>query len=377
MDRMNQKLKSIGINKPTLVLDEKKVRKNIQNMVTKAKNAGVQFRPHFKTHQSGEIGNLFRELNVNRISVSSMDMADYFAKQGWQDITVAFLVNILEIEKINSLANSIKLNLLVDSFSPVNFIQENLATSVDIWIKVDIGYGRVGIPWQQTAKIQRLIKQILKLKKLRFAGLLTHFGQSYHATSYNELTKIYQKSMNNLQVVKNHLINSGLQKVQLSIGDTPCCSIEKEFKGVDEIRPGNFVFYDLYQNQMVACQEEDIAVAVVCPVVGKYEDRKQVAIYGGAVHFSKEYLINEKGEKIFGYMTILQDDQWLKSDKRGTLVSISQEHGILNVNDELFDKINIGDLICILPIHSCLTANLYKEYLTLDGRRISRFQSFF
>ena len=30
-----------------------------------------------------------------------------------------------------------------------------------------------------------------------------------------------------------------------------------------------------------------------------------------------------------------------------------------------------GDLVAVLPIHSCLTADLLKEYLTLDGRRIS------
>ncbi len=30
----------------------------------------------------------------------------------------------------------------------------------------------------------------------------------------------------------------------------------------------------------------------------------------------------------------------------------------------------VGDLLGVLPVHSCLTADLLKEYQTLDGERI-------
>ncbi len=40
-------------------------------MAQKATNANVLFRPHFKTHQSKGIGDLFREQGVTRIAVSS------------------------------------------------------------------------------------------------------------------------------------------------------------------------------------------------------------------------------------------------------------------------------------------------------------------
>ncbi|KPK99745.1 MAG: hypothetical protein AMJ91_06575, partial [candidate division Zixibacteria bacterium SM23_73_3] len=67
------------IVKPTLLLDKKRVMKNIEKMARKAKAAGVRFRSHFKTHQSGEIGNWFRDVGVEAITVSSLDMAQYFA----------------------------------------------------------------------------------------------------------------------------------------------------------------------------------------------------------------------------------------------------------------------------------------------------------
>ena len=55
---------------PFLQLDEVKVRNNIKKMAAKASGSGIKFRPHFKTHQSLEIGNWFREFPIDGITVS-------------------------------------------------------------------------------------------------------------------------------------------------------------------------------------------------------------------------------------------------------------------------------------------------------------------
>ncbi|MBY0433245.1 MAG: hypothetical protein K2U26_03955 [Cyclobacteriaceae bacterium] len=86
------------ITRPTLLLDEQKCRANIKRIVDKAKRARVKLRPHFKTHQSHEVGSWFREEGVSACTVSSIEMAAYFAKDYWHDITVAFPVNVLEVE---------------------------------------------------------------------------------------------------------------------------------------------------------------------------------------------------------------------------------------------------------------------------------------
>ena len=49
------------IVKPTIVLDELRVRSNIRRMAHRARQNQVRFRPHFKTHQSAAIGEWFRE----------------------------------------------------------------------------------------------------------------------------------------------------------------------------------------------------------------------------------------------------------------------------------------------------------------------------
>ena len=57
----------------------------------------------------------------------------------------------------------------------------------------------------------------------------------------------------------------------------------------------------------------------------------------------------------------------------GRITGLSQEHGILKIdNTEILDSIKPGQVVLILPVHSCLTANLMKKYQTLEGNIIIR-----
>ena len=49
-------MSTIQVIEPTMVLNEDICKSNIARMAAKAKAANVVFRPHFKTHQSREIG---------------------------------------------------------------------------------------------------------------------------------------------------------------------------------------------------------------------------------------------------------------------------------------------------------------------------------
>ena len=111
------------ITKPTLLLDKDIALRNIENMVRKANDLNLKFRPHFKTHQSAEIGEWFRAAGVNCITVSSLTMANYFADAGWNDITIAFSVNIPEIPEINELAGRINLNVLIENKEGLEALQ--------------------------------------------------------------------------------------------------------------------------------------------------------------------------------------------------------------------------------------------------------------
>ena len=82
------------LTQPTLILDEARCKANIRHMCRKANDQGVVLRPHFKTHQSKIIGRWFGDMGIDKITVSSVGMARYFAEDGWKDITIAFPVNV-------------------------------------------------------------------------------------------------------------------------------------------------------------------------------------------------------------------------------------------------------------------------------------------
>lgn len=360
-----------SIVSPTLLLDKKKCLNNIRFMSEKANKNNLIFRPHFKTHQSRIIGKWFKQFGVNKITVSSLKMADYFANDDWKDITVAFPVNIREIETINSLAEEVQLNLTVENVESVEYLKKKLKFNVGFFIKIDTGYKRTGVSFDIFLDIDRILKSASNSENLRFMGFLSHSGNTYNAKSKSEIIDIHEDALYKLSLLKKYYIEK-FPDLLISIGDTPSCSIANNFEGIDEIRPGNFIFYDLMQLELGSCSFDQVSTILACPVVAKHSDRKEIVVHGGAVHFSKEYL-RIKDQNIFGKIVSINNQGWILAESDHYVIKLSQEHGIIKVSDEMFHKIKIGDLIGILPVHSCLTANLMKEYLSTDDELIDHF----
>jgi D-serine deaminase-like pyridoxal phosphate-dependent protein len=367
------------VKKPTLVLNVERVKRNIRRMKDKADRSGVILRPHFKTHQSAEIGEFFREAGVAGITVSSVSMAEFFASRGWKDITIAFPVNLREIEEIAALAGRISLNLLVESEESAALLASRLSqsgasdspgTRAGVYLKIDTGYGRTGIPVTDVDKAASVASVVAKSPALALRGLLTHAGHTYEAPSLDAVRTIYRETAVAMNGLRDELLRRGFGGLKLSAGDTPGCSIVERFDGIDEVRPGNFVFYDAKQLSVGSCGEGDIGLAVACPVVAKHPERGEVLIYGGAVHLSKDYYTDAEGRRIYGRIALPAKDGWgpLRPDCRVSFVS--QEHGRVSVGTEVLEKLRIGDLIMVIPAHSCLAADLLGVYYSPCGERI-------
>ena len=359
---------------PTMLLDERRARRNIAAMAEKARRSGVRFRPHFKTHQSAVVGDWFRTEGVTAITVSSLDMAAYFVEHGWLDILVAFPANVREMAKINDLAGRSRLHLLVDSPGTVAALALHLTAPVGVWLEVDAGYQRSGVAWNNASELYAVAAAVAQAPQLALQGLLTHAGNTYGATSTQEVLRLHDETLTRLERARNWLMEYGFLGLEISIGDTPACSVLEAFAGVDEVRPGNFVFYDVTQQQIGACHWDEIALVVACPVVGVYPARHEVVIYGGAVHLSKDNLRQADGSLSFGAVGRFDATGWQAPLPGVKVRSLSQEHGIIQADAAAFAAhladLRVGDLIAVYPIHSCLTADLLKRYRTLDGARI-------
>tara|TARA_B100000767_G_scaffold263225_1_gene276751 strand:- start:9603 stop:10688 length:1086 start_codon:yes stop_codon:yes gene_type:complete len=357
------------IRVPTLFIDPNRCKKNIRKMAVKAIRSKVEFRPHFKTHQSLEIGRWFKSAGVTKATVSSLKMADYFAKE-WDDITVAFPTNILEIEIINRLASKIRLNLCIENIEVLLFLKKHLKSSIGVFLKMDIGYNRTGIDTDNDFLINTLLDKTRQIPLLKFKGFLGHAGHSYQCRSKEEVEKVHQKSKKKIiQLKAKH--QKQYPNLIISIGDTPSCSVSEDFDEIDEIRPGNFVFYDITQNIIGSNELSEVAVAMCCPIVAKHPKRNELVIYGGGVHFSKDRIKDPKDGIIFGRVAYKKSGIWGSCVPRGIVKSLSQEHGIVSIPKEEMKEYEIGDLLWVLPVHSCMAADLMKEFYTPEGNIIS------
>jgi len=357
----------MDIKKPTLLIDKAKCERNIDRMFAKTEKSNAQLRPHFKTHFSAEVANWYREKGVNTCTVSSVSMASYFAKNGWNDITIAFPYNPLEAQDISELAKENTINILIESEASLTHASKNIDQEIGYFIKIDAGYHRTGIDPRNEALIATLVEQ--STEKLTFRGFLAHAGHTYGCRDFESVKWIFDKAVKDLTALKEKY--GGI----LSYGDTPSCSMIDDLSAFDEIRAGNFVFYDWMQQNIGSCTVDEISVCLACPVVAKHEDRLEIVVYGGAVHLSKDMIMEKdlmgKDQKCFGKMVRLNQSGW-ESKVIGHVDRISQEHGIIKLSKEIFDQFHVGDLIGILPVHSCLSADLQDHYFSTDGKKIDK-----
>ena len=257
-------------------------------MAAKAAASGARFRPHVKTHQSPGIAAWYRAAGVDAITVSSVAMAERFAAHGWDNITVAFPFSPRETGALLALAErGVRLGLVVDSLEAARRLDASGLTA-DTWIEVDAGYRRTGVEADDAATLVDLARAVrAAAPRLRFAGLLTHSGHTYAGRSRDEVLRIHEASVAAMRRSQASLATAGID-APISIGDTPGCDAADGFEGIDEIRPGNFVLLDLQQLQTGTCAEADVALAVACPVVGRYPERGSLVVHGGSAHFSRD-----------------------------------------------------------------------------------------
>jgi D-serine deaminase-like pyridoxal phosphate-dependent protein len=282
-------------------------------------------------------------------------------------------VNIREIKRINKLAKQINLQVILESVEVIQKLEAALETSLDAYIELDLDYGRSGIPIRDSKQIDQLLEAFKECKKLCFKGFLGHAGHSYSCRSASDIQVLHDGLLTEIQELR-HRYASSYPNLWISIGDTPSCSKAEGWEGIDEMRPGNFVFYDLTQWQIGACRLEDIAIALAAPIVAIHQQNQELILHGGGVHLCKDHLILN-GQKCYGLLAGLNKDGWEIPNPQNYITSLSQEHAIAKVNSQFLKSFEVGDLVAILPVHSCMTADSMGSYLTLTAKAIDHMRS--
>lgn len=360
---------TITICRPEVVVDLEICRTNIRLMATKAQSAGLIFRPHFKTHQSRAIGGIFREMGVQAITVSSVSMARYFFDDGWNDILIAFPLNLREWDALPQPCENKSLGLLISDPDVIMRLPAELPQSQYFLLELDTGQGRSGLAADNFAGILEAVN-LCDRKNLPLRGFLFHDGHSYQSVNPQGIARVRGYTLGLIRDLRIKLSETFPGREFLfSGGDTPTCSLDNRYDGIDEIRPGNFVFYDLMQWRLGSCSLTDIAARLVCPVVAVYPDRNRLVVYGGAIHLGKDSLEESDGRRIYG-LPINHNSGCGSESSQARVVSLSQEHGVIEAPSSFIRRFRAGDLIDILPVHSCLMVSMARQILDTRGQKM-------
>lgn len=350
---------------PAFLIERPVLHRNCDRMRRKAQDSGVAFRPHVKTHKSVEIGRIQHDGRTGPITVSTLAEAEYFAASGFRDITYAVPISPEKLPRAAALASRIeRLGVLVDSERALRAIEEYYASHghvFDVFLKVDCGYHRAGVDPESPDSV-RLAVAIARSEAARMQGLLTHAGHSYHARDVEDIRRVAAEELACLTRFRAILATEGLGETLRSIGSTPTASVVESFNDCDEVRPGNYVFYDAFQATIGSCALTDVAVSVLTTVIGSYPERSALIIDAGALALSKD-LGPDHVDPRFGYGVVC--DMSLRPLPM-RLVALSQEHGKIEAHTHL----PVGTRLRILPNHSCLTAAMFDRYHIVDRGKV-------
>jgi D-serine deaminase-like pyridoxal phosphate-dependent protein len=352
------------ITTPAFLVDRPTLVRNCTKMRDKARASGVGFRPHVKTHKSVEAAKLQHGGTFGPITVSTLAEAEAFADAGFRDITYAVPIapSREKLARAASIAQDVeRLSVLIDSEVALHALEE-FDFTFDVFLKVDCGYHRAGVDPDSPDSV-RLALALARSERVRFQGLLTHAGHSYNARDSAEIRRIAGEESGVLTRFRALLASEGIGDVRRSIGSTPTAAIVERFDECDEVRPGNYVFFDAFQATIGSCRLEDCAVSVLTTVIGSYPERHAIIVDAGALALSKD-AGPEHVDPRCGYGLVCDAEMRPLPGMR--IVALSQEHGKIAAQGH----VPVGTRLRIVPNHSCLTAAMFEEYHVLDRGKV-------
>ncbi len=344
---------------PALALDVDVLEANLQRMSGRCKDLGVHLRPHVKTHKCVEIAAAQSALGARGITVSTLPEARAFADRGFDDLTWAFPVIMGRIEEAAELARRVQLGVVADSFAAVDALAAADAP-FRVWLKIDCGYGRVGVD-PVSALPEELASRVLD-GGLELAGLLSHSGDAYSASSTGEKARIAEHERRTMAGLARELGERGLEIGDVSVGSTPSMAVYRSLEGVTEVRPGNYALHDYTQVLLGSCRTVDCAATVIATVVSSSRERNTSVVDAGALALSMDPGPALLGRRSYG--EILDERASGALLRNARLTSLSQEHGAVSRYFE------VGTRIRILPNHSCLTVACFDAFSVVQGTQI-------
>jgi D-serine deaminase-like pyridoxal phosphate-dependent protein len=205
--------------------------------------------------------------------------------------------------------------------------------------------------------------------------VMTHAGGSYAFNTPEALQAMAEQERSRCVAAAQALREAGHICATVSVGSTPTALSAQHLRGVNEVRAGVYIFFDLVIAGIGVCTTEEIAISVLCSVIGHQRESGWVITDGGWMSMSRDRGTQNQPQD-YGYGMVCDADG--RPIPELAFESANQEHGVLTWTGgngiDLADRFPIGSQLRILPNHACATAAQHEGYVVLpDLKRWKRF----
>ena len=248
---------ALAIDTPALVVDLDAMKRNLGRMAEFARKHGVRWRAHAKMHKSSALARLQLQAGAVGVCVQKTAEAQAMAAGGVNDI---FITNQViapgKLARVAALAHRLaaehgQLAIAVDSIEGVNGIALAMnahrsagaaAAVIDVFIEIDVGHGRCGVPPGQAALALAL--EIRKHAPLRFAGLQAYHGKAQHLRGAQQRRDVIGMVVQDVLFTRKLIEAEGIA-VDLVTGAGTGSMVCEAASGVfGELQAGSFLFMD-------------------------------------------------------------------------------------------------------------------------------------
>jgi D-serine deaminase-like pyridoxal phosphate-dependent protein len=358
------------LDTPCLILDQRKLKQNIDRLHQRLDRWPVRFRPHGKTAKSIDAVRMSFKDGFTGITVSTLKEARYYFEYGIRDMVYAVGIAPNKLDHVAQLTKSgVRLTLVLDSIEQARWVAaRGRAEGIRLpaLIEIDSDGHRSGLAPDdpEISTIGHLADQD---PGIRIDGVLTHAGGSYDCKSVAEIRRVAEMERTAVLKSAQRLRREGLACPVVSVGSTPTAHFAESLQGVTEVRAGVFMFHDLVMAGLGVCNMEDIALSVLTSVIGHQKQKGWLITDAGWTALSRDRgTARQKTDQGYGRVCTAEG----KPLADLCVLAVNQEHGMLaNRSADSFDvgSVPIGTRMRILPNHACATAAMHERYCVSEG----------
>lgn len=325
------------------------MQRNIDRMQAFAGEHDLELRPHVKTHKCVEIGRLQVEAGAVGITAGNVGEAEVFAGAGFDDIFLAYPVwpSGTKGRRIRDLAKTVRMRVGVDNVAAIDALADAMGEEserLQVVIEIDCGARRSGAPPEAAGDLARAARN----RGLVPAGVYTYPGQGSAGPGSREPAAQDQEAA--LSAAVRSLAGVGVTPEVVSAGSTPTAAFSTGGP-ITEIRPGEYVFCDLDNTRLGACDEDQIALFVAATVVSDWVP-DQVILDVGTKALGRE------GNPEKGYGGI--------AGRKAVLSRLNEYHGFVAVPGGE-SRPSVGTVIPVVPNHVCPVVASFEELVVTDS----------